>query len=256
MWTKHVDVEIVLSNPGSIPGNLSPTEANYGNGWSCVDVAAEIIKCIQKQFPECRDDSGRLRDVVRDNLRVCFLRSPSGTTYQDGGTLGLHCRYCKIIQLAINGCFCSHELHSPTPINSTTLLPKFRTAKHFIVDDICCYIGSQNLYICDLAEWGVVLDSPPTVEDIKSQYWDPMWGASYTPDDCDVEQVMDGLKIDRTAPNKLEMTKLQLQQAKERIRASHNVPANSNFHPTKKEQTDDSDEDDDDDDKDYSSAEC
>jgi hypothetical protein len=33
MWTKGVDIEIVLSNPGSIPGNLSPTEANYGNGW-------------------------------------------------------------------------------------------------------------------------------------------------------------------------------------------------------------------------------
>lgn len=30
IWTKHVDVEIVLSNPGSIPGKLSPLEACYG----------------------------------------------------------------------------------------------------------------------------------------------------------------------------------------------------------------------------------
>ena len=40
MWTRGVDIEIVLSNPGSIPGGLKGTEANYGNGWSCVDVAA------------------------------------------------------------------------------------------------------------------------------------------------------------------------------------------------------------------------
>lgn len=33
MWTKGVDVEIVLSNPGSIPDNLPMTEAQYGNGW-------------------------------------------------------------------------------------------------------------------------------------------------------------------------------------------------------------------------------
>jgi hypothetical protein len=32
IWTKGVDVEIVLSNPNSIPGGLTPTEANYGNG--------------------------------------------------------------------------------------------------------------------------------------------------------------------------------------------------------------------------------
>jgi hypothetical protein len=92
LWTKGVDLEIVLSNPGSIPGNLSPAEANYGNGWSCVDVAAEIIQCIQKQFPGCEDS--RMRKIVRDNLRVCFLKCPrGGTNYKDGGSLGLHCTY-------------------------------------------------------------------------------------------------------------------------------------------------------------------
>jgi len=32
LWKKGVDVEILLSNPGSIPGGLSGMEANYGNG--------------------------------------------------------------------------------------------------------------------------------------------------------------------------------------------------------------------------------
>ena len=49
--------------------------------------------------------------------------------------------------------------------------PLLKTAKHFIIDDICCYIGSQNLYICDLAEWGVVIDDAPSVKKIKEEYW-------------------------------------------------------------------------------------
>jgi phosphatidylserine/phosphatidylglycerophosphate/cardiolipin synthase-like enzyme len=106
IWTKGVDVEIVLSNPNSIPGGLTPTEANYGNGWSCVDVASEIIKTIVKQFPEATDAA--LRKKVAENLRVCFVRVALGSTWEDGTNIGMH-------------------------------------AKHFIVDDIAGYIGSQNL---------------------------------------------------------------------------------------------------------------
>lgn len=114
IWERHVDVEICLSNPGSIPGGLSPTEAQYGNGWSCVDVAAEIIKTIKKQYPDASAE--RLRQCVADNLRVCFIREKRGSKYPDGASMGMH-------------------------------------AKHFIIDDVCSYTGSQNLYVCDLAEW-------------------------------------------------------------------------------------------------------
>ena len=99
IWTRGVDVEIVLSNPNSIPGGCSPMEANYGNGWSCVDVAAEIIKCIQKQFPDAHH--GDLRLKVEQNLRICFLKSPrGGYSYKSGATLGLHCTYHAL-------CICS-----------------------------------------------------------------------------------------------------------------------------------------------------
>ena len=117
------------------------------------------------------------------------------------------------------------------------------TAKHFIVDDIACYIGSQNLYICDLAEWGVVIDNPEQVESIKESYWDPMWKTSWIADDCDVHEVMDGLKIDRSAANRLELTKMQVEQMKERIRASEQSPASKFVAQT---QDDDGDDDDDD----------
>mmetsp|Transcript_23677 Transcript_23677/g.65728 ORF Transcript_23677/g.65728 Transcript_23677/m.65728 type:complete len:591 (+) Transcript_23677:112-1884(+) len=182
LWTREVDIEIVLSNPGSIPNNLPMTEAIYGNGWDCVDVAAEIIKAIKDQFPDAPDHE--LRQKVHENLRVCFLRCPrGGCHYSCGTSLGLH-------------------------------------SKHFIVDDVCTYIGSQNLYVCDLAEWGVVIDSPGTVADIKKQYWDPIWKASYTTDDCDVDKVMDSLGIDRGAPNKLELTKVELEKTKEAMKAN------------------------------------
>merc|ERR1712194_775451 len=125
----------------------------------CVDVASELIKCIKGQFPTALDS--KLREVVEDNLRVCYLKCPrGGSYYSDGGTLGLH-------------------------------------SKYFIIDDRTCYIGSQNLYKCDLAEWGVVIDDVAAVTSIKNQYWDPMWQVSYTKDDCDVDQVMDGLDIRR-----------------------------------------------------------
>ena len=97
---------------------------------------------------------------MNDNLRVCFIRQKQGKTYEDGTTIGLH-------------------------------------SKHFIVDDVCCYIGSQNLYVCDLAEWGVIIDDETQVQQIMQEYWEPMWNASYTGEDCDVDEVMDGLDVER-----------------------------------------------------------
>jgi phosphatidylserine/phosphatidylglycerophosphate/cardiolipin synthase-like enzyme len=158
IFERGVDVEIALSNPSSIPGSCKATEACYGNGWSCVDVAAEIIKSIRQQFPDA--DDGKLRKIVAENLRVCFIRQKRGNKYDDGMTIGMH-------------------------------------AKHFIVDDICTYIGSQNLYVCDLAEWGVAIDNEQQTKKLMEEYWNPMWKASFTGEDCDVDAVMDGLDIDR-----------------------------------------------------------
>jgi phosphatidylserine/phosphatidylglycerophosphate/cardiolipin synthase-like enzyme len=158
LWKKGVDVEIVLSNPGSTPGGLKPLEACYGNGWSCVDVAAEIIKAIKKEFPEAED--GDLRRKVQENLRICFIRHARGNAYDDGMTIGNH-------------------------------------SKHFIVDDVCFYVGSQNLYICDLAEWGVLIDDRKYTRKVLEDFWKPMWSVSYVGQDVDVDAVMDGLDIDR-----------------------------------------------------------
>jgi phosphatidylserine/phosphatidylglycerophosphate/cardiolipin synthase-like enzyme len=158
IWERGVDVEIIVSNPGSIPGGLTPLDANYGNGWTCVDVAAEIIKRIKRDYPEAEDDA--LRAKVNDNLRVAFLRQERGNMWADGQSVGMH-------------------------------------AKHFIVDDTTTYIGSQNLYVCDLAEWGVVIDDEEQTKKFMEEYWNPMWQCSHTGEDVDVDAVMDSLDIDR-----------------------------------------------------------
>ena len=111
IYERGVDVEIVLSNPNSIPGGLKGPEANYGNGWDCVDVAAEIIKRIQKSYSKVDDE--KLRAMIAENLRICFIRHDKESSYEDGKSIGLH-------------------------------------SKHFIVDDTCCYIGSQNLYMVSI----------------------------------------------------------------------------------------------------------
>ena len=164
IYERGVDVEIVLCNPWCIPGSLSRTGTNYGNGWSCVDVASEIVKTIRRNHRHVND--ARLRALVKDNLRICFVRHNMSSSYEDGMSIGLH-------------------------------------SKHFIIDDICCYIGSQNLYVCDLAEWGIVIDDKEATQEIKETYFDRIWKNSYIQLDCDVDAVMDGLGVDRNGEFKL-----------------------------------------------------
>lgn len=200
LWTRGVDIEIVLSNPNSIPGGLTPTEANYGNGWSCVDVAAEIIKSILDQFPEAKDQDDKVRKLVAENLRVCFIRVALGCTWEDGTNMGMH-------------------------------------AKHFIIDDRTTYVGSQNLYICDLAEWGVVIDDADATQQMMKEYWTPLWKASYLGTDVDVQAVMDGLKIDRSAPKSSELSsedKAKIKQG-ENHRFSVATPRNEMFDHKRQE---------------------
>eukprot|EP00957_Ditylum_brightwellii_P207960 15355296-Ditylum_brightwellii.AAC.1 len=127
VWTKGVEVQIVVSNPGSIPGGLNFTEGCYGNGWSCVDVCAEIIKTIKKQFPDAEDHDLRIK--IEHNIKVCFIRHANGTSYSD--------------------------------------------------------------------EWGVIIDNEAKTKEIMEEYWSPMWKVSYTGEDVDVADVMEGLNIDR-----------------------------------------------------------
>jgi len=154
IWRRNVVVNIILSNPQSRPDNLQAKDGAYGNGYSCVDVAAKIVKQIQKSYPRAKTEE--LRKKVAKNLFISFIRREGKTTYEDGATIGLH-------------------------------------SKHFIVDDTCFYVGSQNLYYSDLAEWGVIIDNAEKTADVMAEYWDPMWSSSYTPEDCDLDVLFENV---------------------------------------------------------------
>ncbi|CAK0863257.1 unnamed protein product [Prorocentrum cordatum] len=185
---KGVQVEIALSTPGSIPNDLSMTEALYGNGWECNDVAAEIIKEIIKMGPHDVD----VEQQVKNNLRICYIKQGGKNTWRDGKGMGMH-------------------------------------AKHFIIDDIAYYIGSQNLYICDLAEWGILVDDEQQTKRVKAEYWTPMWEASYieAPDrDWNIEAAMDGSRKSRNGGC---WSCLPMADRRDAIRKAAGCQGNSNF---------------------------
>ena len=55
----------------------------------------------------------------------------------------------------------------------------------------------EYLYVCDLAEWGVIIDDAAVTKQMLDDFWIPAWKASFYPGDCEVQDVMDGLKVDR-----------------------------------------------------------
>jgi len=46
-------------------------------------------------------------------------------------------------------------------------------AKFFSVDDRAFYVGSNNLYVCNLAEFGVVVDDQAATQDLLKYYFKP-----------------------------------------------------------------------------------
>jgi len=180
IYERGVDVHICLSSPCSIPADLNMTEANYGNGWTCEDVATEIVKEIQKNFPDA--DEQILTGLVGINLRCAYTRGSCGKCdWEDKRKTGNH-------------------------------------AKFFIVDDLAYYVGSQNLYIANLAEWGVVVDSKKQTLKVLEEYWKKLWRASYEDvpveaRDMNIDRVLAGRELDRNPKDVAEYTEEELEAA-------------------------------------------
>lgn len=141
IWNNEdLQVEIVLSNPNAVPSNVSPLVANYGNGWSREQVCRKIVKAIRAERTEA--STRELQQCVQ-RVRVAFIRlATADGKWEDGAKIGNH-------------------------------------AKFFCIDDLCYYIGSQNLYIANLAEWGVVVDSETATQNMLGEYWTHLWDESF-----------------------------------------------------------------------------
>lgn len=141
--------------------------------------------------PDAEDSE--LRTKIEDNLRITFIREELGSTWNDGMSLGMH-------------------------------------AKHFIVDDVATYVGSQNLYMCDLAEWGVVIDDVEQTKKFMDTYWNPMWKHSYTGEDVDVDAVMDGLEIERDGGDATDLDDEMKEQMRKAELANAGVSSGGLYH--------------------------
>jgi len=179
IYERGVNVDIVVSNPYSVPARLSALEANYGNGWTCEDVMAEIVNSIKELFPDYDEET--LAGLVGINVKVTYVRSTTGESdWCEARKSGNH-------------------------------------AKFFMIDDRCYYIGSQNLYIANLAEWGVVVDDEAQAQAVLEQYWRGCWASSYeqVPEelrDAKVEEVLSKLDIDRHPRMHHDFTEEELEQ--------------------------------------------
>ena len=79
----------------------------------------------------------KIRQKVEENLHICYIKHAKNDHFKSGKGLGNH-------------------------------------SKYFIVDDLCSYTGSQNIYVCDLAEWGVIVDDSVLTAKILQDYWRPL----------------------------------------------------------------------------------
>lgn len=162
MWKRGVVIQIVLSNLNA---------GGYSNIFTLEQTQSKIIKCMQEEFPEVTDDIVREK-ICNKLLILTRIRHKGGKTYYQEDT--------KISSIPNNDEQNKIGNHS----------------KFVIVDDVCSYTGSNNLYSHDLAEWGVIVDDANSTAKMMEDFWNPMWKASYNKYDCNVDKCMEYLKHD------------------------------------------------------------
>jgi len=146
-----------------------------------------IIRAIKDNVEDIEES--RLLDMVRRNLRVTMLRTSPEKQWEDGENIGNH-------------------------------------AKFFIIDDRAFYIGSQNLYIANLAEWGLLIDDEEETMKVLEEYWKPMWSQSYDQEQWEQEreEVLPGLNVDRSGGNEADASDEYRQLAAQALQRNMKAP--------------------------------
>lgn len=133
--THGVDVNLVLSNTGAVPGDVSAIEAvfnTYDNGWTPQEVAAKFVDATRTYLRVARSNDDPVA-VVCSHLKLMRLRSSGAEAWSDGKTLANH-------------------------------------GKVVVVDERAFYVGSQNLYVADLGEFGYLVDDEAATRTFLSSY--------------------------------------------------------------------------------------
>jgi phosphatidylserine/phosphatidylglycerophosphate/cardiolipin synthase-like enzyme len=135
---RGADVFLVLSNKGAVPGGLHAGSATYSNGYTVEDALQKIFEHAQKH-PELL--GGDARAALCAKLHIAPLRAGPDDAWADGNVFANH-------------------------------------AKLVMVDDRALYIGSQNWYAANLAEFGYIVDDVAAAKDLNAEYYDRLWEAS------------------------------------------------------------------------------
>lgn len=133
---RGVDVSFILTNTDAVPGNVSALAATfntYDNGWTLPEIGAKFI-AIGAAHPDVLAgvDAATL---VCTKLKLMHLRSSASETWADGRPLANH-------------------------------------VKTIVIDDQAFYVGSQNSYVANLAEFGLIVDDANAARKFISDYLD------------------------------------------------------------------------------------
>lgn len=148
--TEGVEIEVLMTTPVvDDAGGGSDDEGAYSNGWTERD-AIDRLEARLAIHEEWLPDETTPSDVICQHLNIAPIRPYDRQAWPGGAEFANH-------------------------------------AKSFIVDDRAFYIGSQNLYPADLAEFGYLIDDAETTDELLRDYWQPLWSSSQpgVVDGCD-----------------------------------------------------------------------
>jgi len=193
---RNVKLDIVLCNPFCYPcqtttephivdGSTKPlprVAANiYGYGWELDDFVYALTRTIWMKKKKLEEAAKRNRDKARAIERKKEIHDLNaeklGKMFEDYLRLAT-LRVCKDRKIGDKQLSGDQWWPSGEPVGTHT--------KSFIVDDECYYLGSQNLYNCNHAEWGYIVDNQREAEKYLEEYWNHMWKYSY--EECPKEK--------------------------------------------------------------------
>lgn len=146
---RGVDVYIVQSEPLAIPGGMSWTEALYGYGWTALQLAERFVGRLMRYLESNSNiELGReeVRRIACERIHVATIRYND----MDDHWAGVKTKHGK----------------------------RFGSHAKFFMADGTFYLGSENLYPANLAEYGLIIDDPIVTANVLATYWNPLWKAA------------------------------------------------------------------------------
>ena len=122
----------------NVDGGLFTT--SYSHGWTAEETAQQMaaIMTTKKDLFPAGTD---ITALLCDKLHVAGLRVSDMDKWPDGKVFSNH-------------------------------------SKFLMIDTTAFYVGSQNLYSSDLAEFGYIVDSPEAAQTANDTFWAPLWSFS------------------------------------------------------------------------------